>query len=252
MQEVTAGDLGAAKVLRVAGYAYRRWFWRITLTAAVVFGAAAVIAGSVDLAIEYARHVAPAAVDTLLFVYVVVGRFAGVFALVFYAGFLDLYVGDALYAGRPMTLGSVLRRLPYTRLIAADVILAVGVELGWLLFVLPGVLLFTLFALVGPLIVVEERGLRSAFRRSRVLVARRFWLVVAVVTLPAFGEGFLEHAIHALFGLDYFVAWVLVAALFGSVVGAFVGLMEVIITRELRLLHPSAREVTPSDQAPAA
>ena len=236
--EVTAGRLAAGKVLRVAAHAYRRWFWRLAITAAVVFGATAILGVSVDAAIEHIKHVAPGPLQAALAVYVFVGRFFGTLALVFYAGFLDLYVGDPLYEGKEVTLGRVLRTLPYGRLIVADVILAAMTQVGWLLFVVPGLFVFTVFALVGPLIVVEGHGIRPAFIRSRALVMRRFWLVAGVVTLPALSEGFVEHALRTALGLEHFWSLLLLSALVGIVVGAYCGLMEVVITRELVGAHP--------------
>ena len=181
---VTAGQLSARKVLRITAHAYRRWFWRLAATAAVVFGATAVLAVTADVALEHVKH-ASQPYETALAAYAVIGRFGGTLALVFYAGFLDLYVGDPLYEGRQPTLRQVLRELPWTRLIVADALLAAATQVGLLLFVVPGLLLFTLFALVGPLIIVEGHGTRPAFRRSRSLVWRHFLLVAGLVTLPA-------------------------------------------------------------------
>jgi hypothetical protein len=236
--EVTRGRLGVGKVLRVAAHAYRRWFWRLAFTAAVVFGATAVLGVTVDAAIESVKHLAPGALRAALALYVLVGQFFGTLALVFYAGFLDLYVGDALYEGREVTLGRVLRTLPYKRLIVADVILAAVTQVGWLLLVVPGLFVFTVFALVGPLIIVEGHGIRPAFVRSRTLVMRHFWLVAGVVTLPVLAEGFVVHGIHGLFGLEHIWGLLLVSALVGIVVGSYCGLMEVIIARELVGAHP--------------
>jgi hypothetical protein len=236
--EVTAGRLTARKVLRVAAHAYRRWFWRLAFTAAAVFGATAVVGVTVDAAVEHVKHIGPGPLEAALAVYVFVGQFFGTLALVFYAGFLDLYVGDALYEGREVTLGRVLRTLPYGRLIVADVILAAVAQVGWLLFVVPGLFVFTVFALVGPLIIVEGHGIRPAFLRSRALVWRHFWLVAGVVTLPVLGEGFVVHGVESVFGLEHFWGLLLVSALIGVVVGSYVGLMEVIITRELVGAHP--------------
>jgi hypothetical protein len=236
--EVTAGPLAARKVLRVTAHAYRRWFWRLAFTAAVVFGATAILGATVDAALEHIKHIGPSPVEAALTVYVFVGRFFGTLALVFYAGFLDLYVGDALYEGREVTLGRVLRTLPYGRLIVADVILAAIAQVGWLLFVVPGLFVFTVFALVGPLIIVEGHGIRPAFLRSRALVMRHFWLVFGVVTLPVLGEGFVVHGVQGSLGLEHFWSLILVSALIGIVVGSYCGLMEVIITRELVGAHP--------------
>ncbi len=70
------------------------------------------------------------------------------------------------------------------------------------------------------------------------VTAGRPELVVGLVTLPAFVEGLIERAVHGVFGLEHFWGYVLVSAAVGSVVGAYCGLMEVILARELSLRYP--------------
>jgi uncharacterized membrane protein len=236
--DVTQGRLGPVKVLRIVVHAYRRWFWRLAWTAAIVFGATAALAVTADAALEHIRQDAPPPYEAALAAYVVVGRFGGTLALVFYSGFLDLYVGDALYRGRPVGIRQAVRELPWARLLIADAILAAVSQVGWLVFVVPGLFIFTLFALVGPLIIVEGHGIRPAFRRSRALVWNHFWLVTALVTLPALSEATIEHAVRGVLGLEHFAALVAVSAVVGIVVGVYCGLAEVVITRELVEAHP--------------
>jgi hypothetical protein len=105
-------------------------------------------------------------------------------ATVLYAGVVAAAVGGRRQGTTP-DLPSLARRLPYARLIAADVLLAAVVVVGLVLLILPGLVLLTWFALVGPAIEIEHRRVTEAFRRSRALVRRHFWLV-AVLVIPAF------------------------------------------------------------------
>jgi hypothetical protein len=50
-----------------------------------------------------------------------------------------------------------------------------------LLLIVPGVLFFTYFALTAPIVEIEDRGIRAAFRRSRKLVRGHFWTVLAIL-----------------------------------------------------------------------
>ena len=55
--------------------------------------------------------------------------------------------------------------------------------------VIPGLILFTLFAISGPVINIEHVGAIKGMRRSATLVRPHFWLVFLLVSVPIF----LEH-----------------------------------------------------------
>src|SRR4029079_13461208 len=88
------------------------------------------------------------------------------------AAMLDAVVGHHLHGHERAHVWRVLRRLAWGRLLAADVILVAATTVGAALFVVPGVIVFTLFCLVGPLINIEQIGVAAAFRRSAALVPR--------------------------------------------------------------------------------
>jgi hypothetical protein len=99
---------------------------------------------------------------------------------VFYAG----AVGLALRQGEdspPPSLREVARRLSYRRLIAVDILFGLGTALGLVLLIVPGIIFFGWFALAGPIVEIEDRGVRAAFARSRQLVRGSFGTVVAVL-----------------------------------------------------------------------
>lgn len=81
----------------------------------------------------------------------------------------------------PPSLRHVARHLSYGRLIAVDILLAIGVAIGLVLLIVPGLLLFGWFALAGPIVEIEGRGVRAAFARSRQLVRGSFWTVLLVL-----------------------------------------------------------------------
>ncbi len=115
---------------------------------------------------------------------------------VFYAG----AVGLAMREGEdspPPALRNVARRLSYGRLIAVDILFGLGTALGLLLLIVPGIVFFGWFALAGPIVEIEDRGVRAAFARSRRLVRGSFWTVVLVlvpivVASELLAEGLLQ------------------------------------------------------------
>jgi hypothetical protein len=104
-------------------------------------------------------------------------------------------LGEVLYAGiiaaavtggesRP-NLPELLRHLPLRRLICVDLLWVVVVAVGFIALFVPGLIFIAWFALVAPAVEVEGHTVLGAFRRSRELVRRRFWLVLGLV-LPIF------------------------------------------------------------------
>jgi hypothetical protein len=88
---------------------------------------------------------------------------------VFYAGVAMTAVTESM-EGRPRaSIGRVMRTLPYGRLIAVDVLFAVGLGIGLALLVVPGLIFFARYILVAPVVEIERGGVAGSFRRSREL-----------------------------------------------------------------------------------
>ena len=99
---------------------------------------------------------------------------------VFYSGAVALLIARTEPRSRP-SLRQLARSLSYGRLIAVDLLFGLGIAVGLVLFVVPGVVAFTLFALAGPLVELEGLSARAAFAGSRRLVRGHFWTVLAVL-----------------------------------------------------------------------
>lgn len=166
---------------------------------------------------------------------------------VFFSGFLDLAVGDHRFRGYRPSTREVVRDLPWLRLIAADLLLTVLVALGALLLVLPGLVVYTVFGIVGPVLVQERRTVRGALRRSAG-IARRSWpwilgLVVAPLALEHAVAEFVHHHTH---GGGF---WLVVVGewLLGTVVLGTVGVVEVALATELMARVPAPDGPTARD-----
>ncbi len=232
-------------VVRAALRTYRERFWRVAGTAFVVFGiVAAVDAVATVLVID--RHVSrPAGAAIASFASAV---FATV-GVVVYAGILDKVVGAHIHGHPDLRVSQMWSVLPLRRLVAADVVLVVATLVGLALFVVPGVIIFTLWSLVGPVITIEDRSVRSALRRSARLVRPYFWLTLCLVTVPLQVEQAVLHWIdYARIFEHPFVPAFLLNGVLGMVVGSVVGLVEVVLAYELiRTIDPSA---APAKHAP--
>jgi hypothetical protein len=231
----------ARDVLGAALRTYRERFWRVAGTAFVVFGAVAAIdAVATVLVID---HVSSPVGDAVASAAAAVFTMAGI---VVYAGILDKVVGAHLHGHPDLSLREIGRVLPLGRLGAADVLLAAATLVGFALFVIPGVVVLTLWSLVGPVITIEDRAVASAFRRSWQLVRPRFWLTLCLVTLPLQVEQAALHAIRYTEVFDHpLVPAFLLNGLLGMVIGSVVGLVEVVLAYELIARTPRLRSSSP-------
>ena len=235
MPEAGATDLpalGVRPVLAAAFGTYRRRFGVIAGAALVVFGISAMVDVLTDfLSDEVGDH--PGLVALLLTV-------AGlaVFGTEFFAGLMDRVAGQEERGHPRQPLGRILRTLPYGRLIVADVLLALLTIVFSIALFVPGIIFFTFHSLVGPVVVMEDRKVRSAFRRSRQLVRGHFWLVFLLVTLPIlFEENVVHGVVEAFEGLGVLAVFV-VNTLAGAVVGSIVAVIEVTLAHRLSIRTP--------------
>ena len=88
-------------------------------------------------------------------------------------GKADLSVGETFDEVRP--------QLP--AIIVAGILAAIGIFLGLLLLIVPGLVLLTWWILIIPVIVLEKRSAGEAFGRSRELVRGYGWNVFGVIVL---------------------------------------------------------------------
>jgi hypothetical protein len=224
------GRLRARDVIRAALRTYRERFWRVAGTAFVVFGIVAVVDALATVLVvdrHVSRPVGAAVTSVAAAVFAMVG-------VVVYAGLLDKVVGAHLHGHADLTIGEIWKALPLGRLVVADVVLAIATLGGLALFVVPGVVVFTMWSLVGPVITIEGRSVASAFARSWQLVRPRAWLVLCLVTVPLQIEQAALHAIHYAEVFDHpLLPAFLLNGLLGMVIGSVVGLVEVVLAYEL-------------------
>jgi hypothetical protein len=153
--------------------------------------------------------------------------------IVLYAGMLDRVVGHHLHGHERPTVRGALRTLPWVRLLVADAILVAATTIGTALFVVPGLIVFTLFCLVGPLVNIEDIGVVMAFRRSAALVRRTPWPTFLLATIPTYVEITLIHGFQFAAAEQPYLTAFVVSAVIGATVGAVVGLFEVTLCYEL-------------------
>jgi hypothetical protein len=66
-------------------------------------------------------------------------------------------------------------------LIGVGILAGIAIGIGFLLLVVPGLILLTIWAVIAPVIVVEHSGVMDSFGRSRELVRGNGWQVFGVI-----------------------------------------------------------------------
>jgi hypothetical protein len=134
----------------------------------------------------------------------------GLIGEVFYTGAVAISLTHPRQ-GRPPSLREIAGMVNYGPLIAIDLIYGVLVSVAFVAFFVPGVLAFVWLGLAAPVVEIEHRGIRAAFRRSVQLVRGKF-LVVAFVLIPieVAGDSLTDLTIglaHHLFGGSFLAEW---------------------------------------------
>ncbi len=68
-------------------------------------------------------------------------------------------------------------------LIGAGILAGIGIGIGFLVLIVPGLILLTIWSVIAPVIVVERSGAIDAFGRSRQLVRGNGWQVFGVIVV---------------------------------------------------------------------
>lgn len=237
---------------------YRRSFWRIVAAAVLVFA-------PIDLVVTLATDLATAVAersDTLSLFLWTSGTALSVagtmLSLVFFAGLIDRFVAVDQNGEADLPLLEILRRLPTLRLVGASVLTAAITVVGLVLFLLPGIACMVLFAVVGPVIVIEDLGVRQGLRRSAGLTWRHTLLVIVTVLIPAMLDEEVSSRLEHL--AWYAQPWIRLPLDVGStiVIGGLVGVLEVTLAHALiaderrrRAALAAERPVEPHDGSAA-
>jgi hypothetical protein len=115
----------------------------------------------------------------------VLGGLVGIVGVFWLQGALTEAVADVRDGRADLSLGDTFRRVqPRLWSIAGAGILAgLGIVLGLILFVVPGLILLTWWSLIVPAIVLEGKPAMESFGRSRELVRGNGWNVFGVIVL---------------------------------------------------------------------
>lgn len=100
-----------------------------------------------------------------------------------YQGMVVGLIRNVRDGGRDTTIGGLMSgALPVLgSLIGVGILSAFGIALGFILLIVPGLFLITIWAVVAPVVVIERSGAFGSFGRSRELVRGNGWAVFGAV-----------------------------------------------------------------------
>jgi hypothetical protein len=181
------GKLDTARVFERIFEIYRDQFTLLVAAALVVFIPVAIVNG-----IVYAGDVSLLGV---LFILVL-----GTIATYWFQGMVVEAAQDILDGRRDHTVGTLLRSAApvIAPLFLAGILVGILFLIGFVLLIVPGLIVLTFLAVVVPVIVLERKGVIDAFRRSIELVrgnAFQVFGVIAVIFLLKFIVGAVIQAL---------------------------------------------------------
>jgi len=100
-----------------------------------------------------------------------------------YQGMVVSLVRDTQDESRKSSVGELIASVGpvLPTLLVTAIIYGIGVGFGFILFVIPGCILLTIWAVIAPVIVIERVGISAAFTRSQGLVRNYGWPVFGTV-----------------------------------------------------------------------
>jgi hypothetical protein len=115
----------------------------------------------------------------------IVGALVGLAAGFLYTGYVVKLVQDVRDGRRDFSMGELFSHAaPYLgTLILAGILAGIAIAIGFVLIIIPGLILLTIWAVISPAIVVEDKGVFESFGRSRELVRGHGWQVFGAIVL---------------------------------------------------------------------
>jgi hypothetical protein len=114
-----------------------------------------------------------------------IGSVIGLVLATLYTGTVVELVNDVRDGRLDQAVGGLLRSVTpvLLPLIAVSVLAGIGIAIGFLLLIVPGLILVTFWSVVAPVTVLERPGVFRAFGRSWELVRGNGWQVFGVIVL---------------------------------------------------------------------
>jgi hypothetical protein len=172
-----------------------------------------VISRTFNIYVDQAAVLLPAAAVVFVLVGVVTAVLVAISPVLLIVAFVVILVGTTLFTGmvvelvadvqdgrRDATVGQLLQAATPVigQLILVGILAGIGIAIGFVLIIIPGLILLTIWSVAAPVVVLEHPGAVAALGRSRELVRGNGWQVFGVIVVLFIGVGIVSAIIEAI------------------------------------------------------
>ena len=104
--------------------------------------------------------------------------------------------GRKTSAGDAISVGAKL----FLPLLCLAILMGFGLAIGFILLIVPGIILYVLWVVVAPVLVAEKRRVMQTFQRSRDLTRGHRWSIFALLVVYGIGSAVISFAIQGVGG----------------------------------------------------
>jgi hypothetical protein len=217
------------QIVRESLVIYRRHWWRLVLSAIVVFTPLAIV----DALLEeiHSEHT---------IIKVILQIASGVLELlgaVLFAGLVTAAVMAWRSGARHEGPLRVARHLPWRTISLLDLLIPLIIVVGIIALVLPGILAAVYLSLAPAFAEIDRTGIKESLRRSIRAVRGSFWRVLVVYLVLVVAAGVIQQILQDL--VDHAVGNVLAVIVIQAMFAPFYGLAVATITFDRRDADPS-------------
>ena len=175
------------------------------------------------------------------FLLAVAAIIVGAIATYWFQGMVVEAAHDILDGRRDHTVGSLLSAVTPVigPLLVAGFLGGLAIGIGFVLLIVPGLFLLTIWSLIAPVIVIERAGAMASFGRSRALVKGHGWQVLAVLVVLLLLKLVLSAVVAAILIAiaDSVVSYVAADLITNVLIAPLSALAAAVIYFQLRRLH---------------
>jgi hypothetical protein len=174
-----------------------------------------VISRTFSIYADQASVLLPAAAAVFIVIGVITALLVVIAPVLAILAFVVILVGTTLYTGmvvelvadvqdgrRDATVGQLLNAATPVvgQLILIGIVSGIGIAIGFVLIIVPGLILITIWSVAAPVVVLERPGGLAPLGRSRELVRGNGWQVFGVIAVLVIGVGIVSAIIEAVAG----------------------------------------------------
>jgi hypothetical protein len=166
-----------------------------------------------------------------------------IIASTLFTGMVVELVADIQDGRRDASAGQLLRAaMPVLgQLILVGIIAGIGIVIGFVLIIVPGLILLTIWSVAAPVVVLERAGAVRALGRSRELVRGNGWPVFGVIVVLVIGVGVVSAIIDAIGGAAGTGVGIVVHVVVGVLTAPLPALAQAVLYFELGGARARAR-----------